>query len=117
MNLRVLDAVERRLTRRWIRRQPPPLDTYLERVSDAADHSKLWLSLAGLIASGGGRRGRRAAADGVFAIAVTSALVNGPLKLIFRRRRPPPQRRLRRHPRTTSFPRVMRHPRSPSRRP
>jgi undecaprenyl-diphosphatase len=104
MNLRVLDLVEGQLTRRWIRRQPPPVDTYLERVSEAADRSKLWLVLAGLIAAGGGRGGRRAAADGVFAIAVTSALVNGPLKLIFRRRRPPPRRRLRRHPRTTSFP-------------
>jgi diacylglycerol kinase family enzyme/membrane-associated phospholipid phosphatase len=102
--MRPLALLERRLTRRMTRRRSPLVDTYLEGISEAANDSKLWLALAALIAAIGGRRGRRAAGDGVFAIAITSALVNGPLKLIFRRRRPVPHRALRRYPRTTSFP-------------
>jgi undecaprenyl-diphosphatase len=49
-------------------------------------------------------RGRRAAERGLLAIAVTSAIVNGPLKLIFRRARPSSQTPLIPLPRTTSFP-------------
>lgn len=54
----------------------------------AADHSKLWLASAGLLAVAGGARGRRAAVDGLASIALTSALVNGLLKPLARRRRP-----------------------------
>src|SRR6478609_5207977 len=99
----LLDAAERRLMRR-MRRLPPPADAYMERISDAATYSKLWFGLAALMAAAGGSRGRRAAGDGIFAIGVTSAVVNGPLKQVFRRPRPGLQRRLRRSPRTTSFP-------------
>ena len=104
MRLPLLDRAEGRLMRRWARRLPPPVDSYLERVSEAASYSKLWLAVAAFMAVAAGERGRRAAADGVFAIGVTSALVNGPLKLVFRRQRPPLRRRLRRYPRTSSFP-------------
>jgi membrane-associated phospholipid phosphatase len=90
--------------RRWTRRLPRPVDSYLERISEAASHSKLWFGVAAVMAAAAGPRGRRAAGDGVFAIAVTSALVNGPLKLVFRRPRPARRRHLRRYPRTTSFP-------------
>jgi undecaprenyl-diphosphatase len=72
--------------------------------SRAADYSVLWLVLAGACALVGGRRGRRAAADGLFALGFTSATVNGPLKLLFGRVRPVPSRRLYRSPRTASFP-------------
>ena len=70
----------------------------------AADHSALWGVLAAGAASVGGTRGRRAAGHGLLAIAVASATVNGPMKLLFRRRRPDSPRRLRRMPRTSSFP-------------
>jgi YegS/Rv2252/BmrU family lipid kinase len=104
MKLPLLDRAEGRLMQRWTRRLPPPVDSYLESVSEAASYSRLWLAAAAVMAVGAGERGRRAAADGVFAIGVTSALVNGPFKLVFRRQRPPLRRRLRRYPRTSSFP-------------
>jgi YegS/Rv2252/BmrU family lipid kinase len=104
MRLPLLDRAEGRLMRRWARRLPPPLDGYLQGVSEAASYSRLWLAIAAVMAATAGERGRRAAGDGVFAIGVTSALVNGLLKLVFRRRRPPLRRGLRRYPRTSSFP-------------
>lgn len=90
--------------RRWTRRRAQPIDQLLVGLSRAADHSKLWLVLAPVAASFGGTRGRRAAERGVLALAFTSAIVNGPLKLLIGRRRPPPRRRIRRMPRTSSFP-------------
>ncbi len=72
--------------------------------SRAADYSVLWVVLAGAGALVGGRRGRRAAADALLALAFTSATINGPLKLLFGRVRPAPSRRLYRSPRTASFP-------------
>ena len=48
----------------------------------------LWLAIAGLMAFLGGRSGRRAAGRGVVSIALTSALVNFPLKYLARRQRP-----------------------------
>jgi membrane-associated phospholipid phosphatase len=56
--------------------------------SNAADHSRLWLGLATVIAAVGGKRGRRAALEGVLAIGVTSAAVNLVIKPLARRRRP-----------------------------
>jgi membrane-associated phospholipid phosphatase len=64
------------------------LDAPVRRLSDAADHSKLWLAIAALVAVAGGHRGRRAALEGVAAIAVTSATVNLGVKPVARRRRP-----------------------------
>jgi YegS/Rv2252/BmrU family lipid kinase len=90
--------------RRWTRRRAQPIDQLLVGLSRAADHSKLWLVLAAVAASFGGTRGRRAAEHGVLALTFTSAIVNGPLKLLIGRRRPHPRRRLRRMPRTSSFP-------------
>jgi undecaprenyl-diphosphatase len=60
----------------------------VRRLSGAADKSRVWLAIAALIAAAGGRRGRRAALEGVAAIAVTSATVNLGIKPIARRRRP-----------------------------
>ena len=101
---RLAGAAERRLTRRWTRQLPRPADELLVMLSRAADHSVLWGALAAGAASLGGTRGRRAAGHGLFAIAVASATVNGPMKLLFARRRPDSPRRLRRMPRTSSFP-------------
>jgi undecaprenyl-diphosphatase len=88
----------------------PRLDRILRSVSRAADHSKLWLASAALLASAGGPRGRRAAADGLVSVAVTSAVVNAIIKPLARRRRPErvrfrvPMRRQVRMPVTHSFP-------------
>ena len=101
---RAARAIDRRLTHRWTKPQPGPVDRLLVRLSRAADHSVLWLGLAAAGGLFGGSRGRRAAGHGVFALAFTSAIVNGPLKLAVGRRRPTPRRRLRHMPRTSSFP-------------
>jgi membrane-associated phospholipid phosphatase len=88
----------------------PELDRCFRALSRAADHSKLWIAAAGALAATGGRRGRRAAVDGVASIAVTSAVVNLLLKPLSRRRRPdrrtyevPAARRVS-MPHSTSFP-------------
>ena len=52
----------------------------------------LWFAVAGLIAMLGGRAGRRAALRGVVSIAITSTLVNLPLKYLARRERPASRR-------------------------
>jgi membrane-associated phospholipid phosphatase len=82
----------------------------VRRLSHAADKSRLWLGIAAAVALAGGRRGRRAALEGVVAIGVTSATVNLGVKPIARRRRPDraqPARFDDRHvpmPRSASFP-------------
>jgi len=95
---------------RWVaRRNAPILDAVLPRLSRAANHSVLWMVTAAVLAAAGGRFGRRAAARGVVVLAVTSAVVNLPAKLLARRSRPaigivPEVRRLARLPTSTSFP-------------
>lgn len=87
----------------------PALDTAMRRLSSAADHSKLWLSIAGVLALTG-PAGRRSAARGLLAVGVTSALVNIGFKGVSRRHRPDrsaaavPGRRYVRMPQSTSFP-------------
>ena len=94
---RLAVAVDRDLTRRLTRPRPQPVDRALVRLSAVADHSILWLILAAAAAAFGGRRGKRAAEyGGCLALGFTSASVNGPLKLVFGRRRPPHPRPLRR---------------------
>ncbi len=66
----------------------PTLDNALRKLTMAADHSKLWIGIAGATALFGGRRGRQAAVDGVIAIGLTSLLVNQPLKRLLPRGRP-----------------------------
>jgi undecaprenyl-diphosphatase len=66
----------------------PTLDRVFRRLSRAADHWKLWLGSAAVLAIGGGRRGRRAAVNGIAAMTVTSAAVNLVLKPLGDRRRP-----------------------------
>ena len=88
----------------------PRLDRVFRRVSRAADHSKLWLASAAVLAAAGGRQGRRAAVDGVASVALTSAVVNLVLKPLGARRRPDRELHdvpVARHvamPRSTSFP-------------
>jgi membrane-associated phospholipid phosphatase len=70
------------------RTDTPHLDEGMRRLSRAADHSKLNLAAAALIATAGGTTGRRAARLGLASIAATSALVNVALKTLARRKRP-----------------------------
>ena len=66
----------------------PHLDEPMRRLTELADHSKLWLGVAAVMATVGGRTGRRVAAAGVAALAVNSLIVNLPLKRAGRRTRP-----------------------------
>lgn len=89
--------------------QVPVIGPLLPRLSRAANHSRLWMLIAGLLAWFGGRFGRRAGARGLLAVGVTSAVTNLPAKLLTARIRPdlsivPEIRRLARVPASTSFP-------------
>ena len=59
----------------------PTLDEPLRRLSGLANHSKLWLATAAALFALGGPRGRRAAATGLVAVGINSAVVNLPMKL------------------------------------
>ena len=70
----------------------PTLDAPLRRLSGLANRSQLWLAIAATLFALGGRSGRRAAATGVVAVGVNSAVVNLPMKLASRRERPTARR-------------------------
>jgi membrane-associated phospholipid phosphatase len=88
----------------------PTFDEPLRLLSDVATRSKLWLGIAGAMALVGGKTGRRAALNGIAAVAVDSAVVNLAGKMWFRRRRPNPaeagvpERRRVQMPTSSSFP-------------
>jgi membrane-associated phospholipid phosphatase len=86
--LRELGAVDRAVYEAVARTPTATLDDPVRRLSHAADGSRLWLGIAAAVALVGGRRGRRAALEGVVAIGVTSATVNLGVKQVTRRRRP-----------------------------
>jgi membrane-associated phospholipid phosphatase len=108
--LRWLGRLDRTVYRAVAEFSTPWLDNPLRVVSDLANFSKPWFVTAGVLALAGGPRGRRAAATGVAAIAVTSFTVNQPLKLAGHRRRPDrpalgvPESRWVEMPSSTSFP-------------
>jgi len=66
----------------------PAMDVALRRLSRAASYSGLWLGCSAVLAACGGKRGRRAAENGLTSIALTSAVVNLVLKPLGNRRRP-----------------------------
>lgn len=88
----------------------PDLDGAMARLSQAANFSRLSFASAAVLAATGGRTGRRAAAHGLAAIAVTSSTVNLVAKPLGGRRRPDRAGRrvpVARHvpmPASTSFP-------------
>lgn len=95
----------------WIARTPTPkLDRSFQRLSRAADYSRLSLGAATCLAVAGGSRGRRAAASGLASVAITAAVVNALFKPLARRQRPErgraavPHRRRVRMPISRSFP-------------
>lgn len=88
---------------------PSGFDGGLRTLSNAANHSVLWMGVAAGMGLAGGRA-RRAAVRGVLAVAGASVLSNAVLKPVFPRRRPPagtPEFTVRRGlpaPRSSSFP-------------
>lgn len=88
----------------------PSLDRAMSRLSQAANYSRLSMASAALLAALGGASGRRAAANGLASVAVTSAVVNLAVKPFGHRRRPDrvsrqvPIARHVRMPRSSSFP-------------
>jgi membrane-associated phospholipid phosphatase len=103
---RCLRQLDQRLLERFARPRSTTLDRSLVAITRAANYSRLWLCIAGLLALCGGRQGRRAAERGIIAMAIAAAVANGPAKLLVRRRRPLGGSRptLIRMPRSTSFP-------------
>jgi undecaprenyl-diphosphatase len=73
--LREVEATDLAVYRAIAATPTPTLDAALKRLSRAADHSVLWLSIAGALAVVPGAP-RRAALLGVASIGVTSAAVN-----------------------------------------
>lgn len=86
--LRDLTAVDQAVYDAVAHQDTPSLDRPLRELSNMADRSVLWIAVAGALASLGGPAGRRAARDGLVALAVSSALANIGLKLLVRRARP-----------------------------
>jgi len=81
------DRWDSALLSRLHRREPRHWDTAFARLSTAADHSKLWMGAAALLATTG-KQNRGAAVRGLAGLGVASALANGPAKLWIRRPRP-----------------------------
>lgn len=103
---RRLQRLDERLAGRAVRLRSPALDGVLVPITRAASYSRLWLAIAAGLAACGGRDGRAGAIRGVLAIAIASAVANGPAKLLVGRRRPsqPSSPPLIAVPRSTSFP-------------
>jgi membrane-associated phospholipid phosphatase len=85
---RRLGALDGWLLRRALGSRTPTSDLVLRAASQAANRSKLWLAISAALGLAGGSRGRRAATRGLLAIGISSAVVNGPLKYVWRRQRP-----------------------------
>lgn len=85
----------------------PVIDHAVARVSQVADHSRIWLSVA-VVMTAAGRRPRRSALVGLVAVGATSALVNAAMKPVVRRGRPARLATVRTHvvrmPLSTSYP-------------
>ncbi len=108
--IRELDALDRAAYTAVARVPTPSLDRALAGLSRLADHSKLWVGVAGGLSAVGGRRGRAAARAGLISVAVASAVSNLLAKRLLPRDRPDrsaatvaPARRVR-MPRSRSFP-------------
>ncbi|MBO0681261.1 phosphatase PAP2 family protein [Mycolicibacterium sp. S2-37] len=87
----------------------PLLDATMPRLTQAADHSKLWFAIAAVLLAVGKPRTRRGATRGVMTLAVTSLVTNQGAKRIWKRARPnyivvPLARRGRRFPTSNSLP-------------
>jgi membrane-associated phospholipid phosphatase len=86
--VRELDTVDRSVYRTIRAARTPLLDATMARLSNAANHSRLWLGCAMALAAIAGRRGRHAALLGVASIGLSSAVSNAVLKPLLSRGRP-----------------------------
>ncbi len=108
-SLRELDSLDQAAYHAVAATASPTLDTGLRWLSSVADHSKLWLVIAGVLALRAGRS-RRAALLGVASVGLASATVNIAGKRLLSRARPDragarvPPARLVPMPRSGSFP-------------
>jgi diacylglycerol kinase family enzyme/membrane-associated phospholipid phosphatase len=87
----------------------PLLDSFMPRLTASADHSKLWLAIAALLAATRRSSLQRGAGRGVASLAVTSMVTNQLAKRVWKRPRPnvmpvPVIRRSRRMPTSNSLP-------------
>ncbi|HZZ96665.1 MAG TPA: YegS/Rv2252/BmrU family lipid kinase [Jatrophihabitantaceae bacterium] len=83
-----LAALDAWLLRQALKSRTPTNDRVLRTASQLANRSRLWVAVAAVLGSAGGSRGRRAAIRGLLGIGISSAVVNGPLKYVWRRQRP-----------------------------
>jgi undecaprenyl-diphosphatase len=70
----------------------PLLDEPMQRLSNAANFSKLWMGIAAALMLIGRRKGRRAGVTGLVAIAVSSGVTNQGIKRMAPRERPDRER-------------------------
>ena len=70
----------------------PLLDEPMQRLSNAANFSKLWIGIAAALMLIGGKKGRRAGVTGLVAIAVASGVTNQGIKRMAHRNRPDRER-------------------------
>ncbi len=101
-----VDRIDAAIDAWWERlRGEPVADRLFYTASEAADFSLLWHTLG--VATALGRGDPRLAVEVSLALGLESALVNGPVKSLFRRSRPVhdgPRPHKLRQPRTSSFP-------------
>lgn len=90
--------------------ETPSIDVAMRALSRAADHSKLWVAVAAVLALLGGPSGRLAARKGLVSLGIASGFANLVAKPLSARRRPAREEAeelARRHvqmPRSSSFP-------------
>jgi undecaprenyl-diphosphatase len=88
----------------------PTIDVPLRKLSNAANHARLYVGIAAVLFALGGPKGRRAAVTGLAAVGLNSFIVNQPMKLLGNRARPERGRvrvaeaRHTKMPTSTSFP-------------
>jgi membrane-associated phospholipid phosphatase len=104
-----VEAVDQAVYVAVARTPTPGLDRGLRRLTQVADNGVLWLTVAGVLAAVGGRRGRRAAVDALCSLGVSSLVANLMIKPVAVRGRPTRDEgvaadRLVRMPTSRSFP-------------
>lgn len=77
------------IARRLVEAQSERSAALLSRLSNAANHSLVWMGVAGALAASGGRSERRAAMRGLVSVGIASAVSSGILKRLLPRERPP----------------------------
>lgn len=106
---RGLGSLDRELFEVVAESPTPLLDSVMPPLTRAADHSKLWIAIAGVLFASGRRSAQRGATRGLVTLGAASLLTNQVAKRIRRRPRPlyesvPLVRRARRMPTSNSLP-------------